>query len=73
MLTLISEFSAQIAESGVKRNATDEDNIRVAFLLTLNGRALRQVHRLLKSLYHTRHVYYIHIDEVSKMFYTEIQ
>ncbi|XP_005187548.1 xylosyltransferase oxt [Musca domestica] len=70
--TGIAKFTAQIAESGVKRNATDEDNIRIAFLLTLNGRALRQVHRLLKSLYHTRHVYYIHIDERQDYLYRNL-
>jgi len=40
--------------------------VRIAFLLTLNGRALRQVHRLLKALYAPEHVYYIHVDEVGQ-------
>lgn len=39
--------------------------VRIAFLLTLNGRAVRQVHRLLKFLYSDQHYYYIHIDSVS--------
>lgn len=39
--------------------------VRVVFLLTLNGRALRQVHRLLKALYSVDHFYYIHVDSVS--------
>ena len=38
---------------------------RVAFVLTVNGRALRQVKRLFKALYHVNHYYYIHIDSVS--------
>lgn len=38
---------------------------RVVFFLTLNGRALRQVIRLIKSLFHERHYFYIHVDAVS--------
>ncbi|EEC20592.1 xylosyltransferase I, putative, partial [Ixodes scapularis] len=39
---------------------------RIAFLLSVNGRAVRQVLRLLKTLYHERHVFYIHVDAVSQ-------
>lgn len=39
--------------------------VKIVFLLTLNGRALRQVRRLLKILYHKNHYYYIHVDVVS--------
>ncbi|XP_070379773.1 xylosyltransferase 2 isoform X4 [Dermacentor albipictus] len=35
---------------------------RIAFLLSVNGRAVRQVLRLLRFLYHERHVFYIHVD-----------
>lgn len=35
---------------------------RIAFLLSVNGRAVRQVLRLLQFLYHERHVFYIHVD-----------
>jgi len=42
-----------------------ERPIRIAFLLTLNGRAVRQVRRLLKTLYSEQHLYYIHIDSVN--------
>ena len=38
---------------------------RVVFVLTVNGRALRQVRRLLKAIYHRDHYYYIHVDAVS--------
>lgn len=38
---------------------------RIAFLLTLNGRAVRQVYRLLKLIYSDQHYYYIHVDSVS--------
>nr|CAG4649102.1 EOG090X01AN [Scapholeberis mucronata]SVE93458.1 EOG090X01AN [Scapholeberis mucronata] len=35
---------------------------KIAFILTLNGRALRQVTRLLKVIYRPHHVYLIHVD-----------
>ncbi|XP_075164443.1 xylosyltransferase oxt [Haematobia irritans] len=69
--TGISKFSAQVAATGVKSNIP-EDGIKIAFLLTLNGRALRQVHRLLKSLYSPKHIYYIHIDERQDYLYRKL-
>lgn len=36
--------------------------IKIAFILTLNGRALRQVTRLLRVIYRPHHVYLIHVD-----------
>lgn len=59
-------FFAQLAATA---NPMLTQKIRIAFLLTLNGRALRQIHRLLKSLYAQKHVYYIHIDKVSRKNY----
>nr|SVE79959.1 EOG090X01AN [Daphnia magna]SVE81156.1 EOG090X01AN [Daphnia magna] len=35
---------------------------KIAFILTLNGRALRQVTRLLRVIYRPHHVYLIHVD-----------
>ncbi|CAB3376752.1 Hypothetical predicted protein [Cloeon dipterum] len=35
---------------------------RVVYLLTLNGRAVRQVKRLIRALYHADHFFYIHVD-----------
>lgn len=43
---------------------SEAENVRITFLLTLNGRAVRQVHRLLKLLYSEEHYYYIHVDAV---------
>lgn len=57
-----SEFIPQTAALGLK---TELPKVRIAFLLTLNGRAVRQVHRLLKLLYSKEHYYYIHVDSVS--------
>ena len=41
------------------------DDVRIAFVLTINGRADRQVKRLFKAVYHEQHYYYIHVDSVS--------
>lgn len=57
----LAEFTAQLAAT---TPSEETKRVRIAFLLTLNGRALRQVHRLLKALYAPEHVYYIHVDEV---------
>lgn len=61
-MILFKEFTPQVprevAESG-------EPPVRIAFLLTLNGRALRQVRRLIRVLFHRDHFFYIHVDAVS--------
>ena len=41
--------------------------IRIAFVLTLHGRAFRQVKRLFKALYHNNHYFFFHIDSVSSV------
>ncbi|KAF5269987.1 hypothetical protein FQR65_LT05786 [Abscondita terminalis] len=57
--TGIAKFSPQIAEITTLQNARPA---RIVFLLTLNGRALRQVKRLIRILYHEDHYFYIHVD-----------
>ncbi|XP_060535752.1 xylosyltransferase oxt isoform X2 [Cylas formicarius] len=56
--TGIKKFIAQIANDKVM----EAKPVKIVFLLTLNGRALRQVRRLIKLLYHRDHYYYIHVD-----------
>ncbi|CAH2039612.1 unnamed protein product, partial [Iphiclides podalirius] len=46
-----------------KISNTQRESIRIVFLLTLNGRALRQVHRLINVLYRSHHYFYIHVDK----------
>ena len=41
-----------------------EKQVRIVFVLTVNGRAARQVRRLIKTLYHTKHYFFIHVDKV---------
>ncbi|XP_076034140.1 xylosyltransferase oxt-like [Oratosquilla oratoria] len=46
--------------------------VRVVFLLTVNGRALRQVKRLFKALFHKDHYFYIHVDSRQDYLYREL-
>lgn len=64
-----TEFIAQVAETS---SSSDKKNVKIAFLLTLNGRAIRQVYRLLKSLYRPNHYFYIHIDSRQRYMYREL-
>ncbi|KAF7270775.1 hypothetical protein GWI33_016280 [Rhynchophorus ferrugineus] len=63
-------YTINIYQTGIKKfipqvaNDTGpyDKSVRIVFLLTLNGRSLRQVKRLIKILYHVNHYYYIHVD-----------
>ncbi|KAJ8925077.1 hypothetical protein NQ315_001249 [Exocentrus adspersus] len=68
--TGIKKFVPQIAstETSVGKN----NSVKIVFLLTLNGRAVRQVKRLLKILYHKQHYYYIHVDIRQDYLYREL-
>lgn len=44
--------------------AQADDPVRVAFVLMVHGRAVRQLKRLIKAIYHRDHYYYIHVDKV---------
>jgi hypothetical protein len=57
-----TEFVPQTAEL---THSSDDPKIKIVFLLTLNGRAVRQVYRLIKAIYSKDHFYYIHVDSVS--------
>jgi len=46
--------------------------VRIVFVLTVNGRALRQVTRLLRVLYRPQHYYYIHVDTRRDYLYREL-
>ena len=39
--------------------------VRIAFFFTLNGRSLRQIKRLIKTIYNDMHFYYFHVDKVN--------
>lgn len=60
LISLISEFLPRIPNTPTENG----EKVRIVFLLTLNGRALRQVHRLINALYRSYHYFYIHVDKV---------
>lgn len=54
----------------VKGDGTHPANaVRIAYVLTFNGRALRQVLRLFKAIFHVNHYYFIHVDVVSMVIF----
>lgn len=42
----------------------DRQTVRIAFLLAFNGRSVRQMIRLIRKIYHEKHIYFIHVDQV---------
>uniref|UniRef100_A0A3B5A228 Xylosyltransferase 2 n=1 Tax=Stegastes partitus TaxID=144197 RepID=A0A3B5A228_9TELE len=46
--------------------------VRVAFVLMVHGRAVRQLKRLIKAIYHRDHYYYIHVDKRSGYMHREV-
>lgn len=60
--TVFSEFVPQVPN---ENPPPSDPLVRLAYLLTLNGRGVRQVRRLFKLLYHQDHFFYIHVDAVS--------
>lgn len=60
------EFKPQEARnSSSSFKSADKAPVRIAYLLTVNGRASRQVRRLISILYDPLHLFYIHVDAVS--------
>ncbi|CAK9813203.1 Xylosyltransferase oxt [Anthophora plagiata] len=69
--TGIYRFKAQEA----RNTSTDIENekpARIAYLLTVNGRASRQVKRLINILYHPSHFFYIHVDARQDYLYRDM-
>lgn len=58
----------QVQSAGELDNSLSgvENPVRVAFVLMVHGRAVRQLKRLIKAIYHRDHYYYIHVDKVSE-------
>lgn len=63
---LVPGFSSQVQAVGELDNSLSdvENPVRVAFVLMVHGRAVRQLKRLIKAIYHRDHYYYIHVDKV---------
>ncbi|CAL1527402.1 unnamed protein product, partial [Lymnaea stagnalis] len=45
---------------------------KIVFVLTVNGRAMRQVTRLLRLIYSPDHYYYIHVDKRQEFLFREL-
>ncbi|XP_035262505.1 xylosyltransferase 2 [Anguilla anguilla] len=50
-----------------------DNPVRVAFVLVVHGRAIRQLQRLIKAIYHRDHFYYIHVDKRSNYLHREVE
>ncbi|XP_069125008.1 xylosyltransferase 1-like [Argopecten irradians] len=49
-----------------------DEMVKIVFVLTVNGRAVRQVRRLIKAVYHRDHYYYIHVDKRQEFLFREL-
>ncbi|XP_063077573.1 xylosyltransferase 2 isoform X2 [Engraulis encrasicolus] len=61
-----------VDEGDVEGLSSLQSPVRVAFMLVVHGRALRQLTRLLKAIYHKQHFYYIHVDQRSDYLHREV-
>ncbi|XP_032689353.1 xylosyltransferase oxt isoform X2 [Odontomachus brunneus] len=69
--TGIQKFKPQEAKNSSLKNESEQP-ARIAYLLTVNGRASRQVKRLINILYHPSHLFYIHVDARQDYLYREM-
>ncbi|XP_073540175.1 xylosyltransferase 2 isoform X1 [Phyllobates terribilis] len=46
--------------------------LHLVFMLVVHGRAVRQLKRLIKAIYHKDHFYYIHVDQRSNYLHNEM-
>ncbi|XKL63892.1 hypothetical protein PGB90_006256 [Kerria lacca] len=71
--TGVAKFSAQTANDASScGNDISNQPLRIVFLLTLNGRSVRQVHRLIKMLFHRDHFFLIHVDDRQDYMFREL-
>uniref|UniRef100_A0A8C5WKH4 Xylosyltransferase 2 n=1 Tax=Leptobrachium leishanense TaxID=445787 RepID=A0A8C5WKH4_9ANUR len=49
-----------------------EKPLRIVYMLVVHGRAVRQLKRLIRAIYHKDHFYYIHVDQRSNYLHSEI-
>lgn len=69
MISVLFSCPLVLSSAGQQADIIDSDlskvesPVRVAFVLMVHGRAVRQLKRLLKAIYHKDHFYYIHVDK----------
>ncbi|XP_034045918.1 xylosyltransferase 2 [Thalassophryne amazonica] len=76
----LPQFCPQLGVSNLVQVGDELDNslskvenpVRVAFVLMVHGRAVRQLKRLIKAIYHRDHYYYIHVDKRSGYMHREV-
>ncbi|XP_048411257.1 xylosyltransferase 2 isoform X2 [Stegostoma tigrinum] len=51
--------------------ASIQTPVRIVYVLVVHGRAIRQLKRLIKAIYHQNHFYYIHVDKRSNYLHRE--
>ncbi|CAD5222825.1 unnamed protein product [Bursaphelenchus okinawaensis] len=51
---------------------TSKKDVKILFLLQLNGRNVRQIKRLLKAIYNPKHLYLVHVDARQKLMHYEV-
>ena len=56
--------SKTVSEVHTEDEVRDIKPVRIVFVFTVTGRAVRQIRRLLKAIYHVDHYYYFHVDSV---------
>nr|CAG4640639.1 EOG090X01AN [Eulimnadia texana] len=59
---LVYDTGSPTREAAKLSEPRNTGTARIAFILTVNGRALRHAIRLLKLIYREKHFYYIHVD-----------
>ena len=64
---LLGEQSIQTQLVTSKDEVRGMKPVRIVFVFTVSGRAVRQIRRLLKAIYHVDHYYYIHVDSVGTL------
>ncbi|XP_065211692.1 xylosyltransferase oxt-like [Planococcus citri] len=71
--TGVAKFKPQNVNEIFSQDDALDSPVRVVFLLTLNGRAIRQVLRLIKALFHRDHFFFIHVDARQDYLFNELQ
>ncbi|KAI1292127.1 Xylosyltransferase oxt [Halotydeus destructor] len=54
-------------------DAKGQDTVKIAFVFTVNGRAFRQLKRLIKNVYSPRHIYLFHVDKRQDYLHRELK
>ena len=49
------------------------DQVSIVFMMTVSGRSVRQVRRLLRQIYRPHHYYYIHVDQTSHWMFSQLK